>query len=52
VRSLTDTEKLPAVANLPARDLAHDLSETLREAVETHGDRLVLLCSFQKEESV
>jgi phosphoadenosine phosphosulfate reductase len=28
------------------------LSETLREAVERHGARAVLLCSFQKEESV
>ena len=27
-------------------------SETLREAVERHGGRTVLLCSFQKEESV
>jgi phosphoadenosine phosphosulfate reductase len=28
------------------------LEETLREAVERHGERVVLLCSFQKEESV
>jgi phosphoadenosine phosphosulfate reductase len=28
------------------------LRETLTEAVERHGERLVLLCSFQKEESV
>ncbi|HEX3692672.1 MAG TPA: phosphoadenylyl-sulfate reductase [Solirubrobacteraceae bacterium] len=28
------------------------LSETLRAAVERHGARAVLLCSFQKEESV
>jgi phosphoadenosine phosphosulfate reductase len=28
------------------------LSDTLREAVERHGERAVLLCSFQKEESV
>jgi phosphoadenosine phosphosulfate reductase len=28
------------------------LSETLREAAERHGGRAVLLCSFQKEESV
>ena len=28
------------------------LTETLREAGERHGDRLVMLCSFQKEESV
>jgi phosphoadenosine phosphosulfate reductase len=28
------------------------LEGTLRQAAERHGDRLVLLCSFQKEESV
>jgi phosphoadenosine phosphosulfate reductase len=28
------------------------LANTLREAVERHGERAVLLCSFQKEESV
>jgi phosphoadenosine phosphosulfate reductase len=28
------------------------LDETLREAADRHGDRLVLLCSFQKEESI
>jgi phosphoadenosine phosphosulfate reductase len=28
------------------------LADTLREAVERHGERAVLLCSFQKEESV
>lgn len=28
------------------------LTDTLREAVERHGERAVLLCSFQKEESV
>lgn len=28
------------------------LENTLREAAARHGDRLVLLCSFQKEESV
>src|SRR3954466_5373307 len=28
------------------------LETTLREAGARHGDRLVLLCSFQKEESV
>jgi phosphoadenosine phosphosulfate reductase len=33
-------------------DLARSLSDTLREAVERHGDKAVLLCSFQKEESV
>ena len=33
-------------------DLGHTLTGTLREAVERHGGRVVLLCSFQKEESV
>jgi phosphoadenosine phosphosulfate reductase len=28
------------------------LDETIREAAARHGDRLVLLCSFQKEESI
>jgi phosphoadenosine phosphosulfate reductase len=28
------------------------LENTLREAVQRHGERVVLLCSFQKEESV
>ena len=28
------------------------LEETLKQAVDRHGDRLVTLCSFQKEESV
>jgi phosphoadenosine phosphosulfate reductase len=33
-------------------DPAVGLSETLREAATRHGGRAVLLCSFQKEESV
>ncbi|HEY2537828.1 MAG TPA: phosphoadenylyl-sulfate reductase [Solirubrobacteraceae bacterium] len=33
-------------------DPASGLSETLREALARHGERAVLLCSFQKEESV
>ncbi|HEV3320387.1 MAG TPA: phosphoadenylyl-sulfate reductase [Solirubrobacteraceae bacterium] len=36
----------------PGLDPADGLSRTLREAVERHGERAVLLCSFQKEESV
>lgn len=32
--------------------MAQTLSDTLREAVERHGGKVVLLCSFQKEESV
>jgi phosphoadenosine phosphosulfate reductase len=33
-------------------DLTTGLDQILAEAGERHGDRLVLLCSFQKEESV
>jgi phosphoadenosine phosphosulfate reductase len=33
-------------------DPAAGLRDTLREAVRRHGERAVLLCSFQKEESV
>ena len=33
-------------------ELELELERTLREAGARHGDRLVLLCSFQKEESV
>lgn len=33
-------------------ELGKSLSDTLREAVERHGSKIVLLCSFQKEESV
>lgn len=33
-------------------DQAASLTDTLREAVRRHGERAVLLCSFQKEESV
>jgi phosphoadenosine phosphosulfate reductase len=35
-----------------AQALGRSLSDTLREAVERHGEKVVLLCSFQKEESV
>ena len=35
-----------------AQALGRSLSDTLREAVERHGQKVVLLCSFQKEESV
>src|SRR3979490_1632871 len=35
----------------PAHDPALSLTHTLREAAR-HGERAVLLCSFQKEESV
>ena len=33
-------------------NVAQTLSDTLRAAVERHGEKVVLLCSFQKEESV
>ena len=46
----------PAPSHPPASDSRVDpqlsLSNTLRQAVERHGARAVLLCSFQKEESV
>jgi len=42
-----------ATAGAPVMlDPARSLSYTLREAVTRHGRRAVLLCSFQKEESV
>jgi phosphoadenosine phosphosulfate reductase len=37
---------------MPAPAAARELEDTLAAAVARHGDRLVLLCSFQKEESV
>ncbi|HEX4838744.1 MAG TPA: phosphoadenylyl-sulfate reductase [Solirubrobacteraceae bacterium] len=40
------------LAALDAEELGRGLSDTLREAVERHGERVVLMCSFQKEESV
>ncbi len=50
MRGLSDsqTETAPASGD----DLARGLSDTLREAAERHGEKAVLLCSFQKEESV
>ena len=36
----------------PAGPPGTELEDTLAAAVARHGDRLVLLCSFQKEESV
>ncbi len=42
MRGLSDTDADPRAV----------LTDTLRSAVERHGDRAVLLCSFQKEESV
>ncbi len=51
MRGLTHTPDPPA-AVADGSDPARSLSETLRTAVERHGGRVVLLCSFQKEESV
>ncbi len=48
--SLQGANTHPAAVN--AETLARTLSDTLREAIERHGGQLVLLCSFQKEESV
>jgi phosphoadenosine phosphosulfate reductase len=49
VRGLDD---IPTDAVASGDELSHSLSDTLREAVERHGEKVVLLCSFQKEESV
>jgi phosphoadenosine phosphosulfate reductase len=51
VRGLSDTASRAASATA-ALDLGASLGATLREAVDRHGARAVLLCSFQKEESV
>src|SRR5437763_10199257 len=40
------------VAASLALDPAAGLSETIGKAIERHGERAMLLCSFQKEESV
>jgi phosphoadenosine phosphosulfate reductase len=42
----------PLGGDVDGGTLARSLSDTLRAAVERHGERVVLLCSFQKEESV
>lgn len=56
MRGLTDTQPaatpVDAAAGASSVDPARSLTETLRAAVERHGERVVLLCSFQKEESV
>lgn len=39
-------------SGVSALSAAQTLTDTLREAVERHGERVVMLCSFQKEESV
>ncbi|HEY5261211.1 MAG TPA: phosphoadenylyl-sulfate reductase [Solirubrobacteraceae bacterium] len=48
--SLQATDTRPAAVDAKALD--DSLTDTLREAVERHGEQVVLLCSFQKEESV
>jgi phosphoadenosine phosphosulfate reductase len=52
VRSLTDTPASSRGTSALADVQAQSLSDSLREAVDRHGERLVMLCSFQKEESV
>jgi phosphoadenosine phosphosulfate reductase len=57
VRGLSDnpidvTSTVPGDPSPGGEDVARILSDTLREAVERHGEKVVLLCSFQKEESV
>jgi phosphoadenosine phosphosulfate reductase len=49
--TIQDTDVV-AVSGAARGDLGHSLSDTLRRAVERHGEKVVLLCSFQKEESV
>jgi phosphoadenosine phosphosulfate reductase len=48
--SVQVTDTRPAAVD--TETLANGLADTLREAVERHGRQVVLLCSFQKEESV
>ena len=57
MRGLEDTpthaaSTLPGDTSPAGGDVAQALSDTLREAIERHGEKVVLLCSFQKEESV
>ena len=52
MRGLTDTTPTAITAPVAGADPGESLTATLREAVQRHGDRVVLLCSFQKEESV
>jgi phosphoadenosine phosphosulfate reductase len=54
VRGLSDslTESAAAAPDGEAADPGASLRDTLSQALERHGASLVLLCSFQKEESV
>jgi phosphoadenosine phosphosulfate reductase len=47
-----EPERTGGPSPTPAGDPAAELEGTLREALARHRGRLVLLCSFQKEESV
>ncbi len=51
MRGLSDTTTAPATGPA-APDMAGSLAATVREAATRHGSGAVLLCSFQKEESV
>jgi phosphoadenosine phosphosulfate reductase len=53
--SALSSSTVPAGVGENARSresLGGSLSDTLRAAVQRHGEKVVLLCSFQKEESV
>ncbi len=52
MRSLTDTSTAAGSSAALADQRAQAFSDSVRQALERHGERLVLLCSFQKEESV
>jgi phosphoadenosine phosphosulfate reductase len=52
VRGLSNTQPTSGSADAGAPNPAQALTDTLQEAVQRHGERVVLLCSFQKEESV
>jgi phosphoadenosine phosphosulfate reductase len=47
-----DTQHSPQQSVSLETDPGRSLTDTLRKAIDLHGDRIVLLCSFQKEESV
>jgi phosphoadenosine phosphosulfate reductase len=50
--AITGGVRASAPIGASGEDAARSLTETLRAAVERHGSEVVLLCSFQKEESV
>lgn len=51
-KSRTDDASDGAAIASGDSELTQELTDTLRQAVERHGAHVVLLCSFQKEESV